>query len=197
MKSFFSCTLRLTPLTLLGAGLLAATIPISPARANQFDGCIRQMVSSGVENPQAGTACAGALIPLELSQCVEIVRRNIDLPAQDVLNNCYRVRRPVDMAHCVVDINRSLPVEVPKTAQAPKPETPPEETTPPTPPTEKESLPMMVLQSCRQSLLPARYSECVTAVGRDVSKTTPEDALKTCLAAEDFPKDLFPAFADN
>jgi hypothetical protein len=165
--------------------MLVMSIPTRPAQAgNQFDVCVEEMVNSAIPRENAGTACSSALIPKELSQCVSQIRGNINLQPEAVLENCYRVRRPVDLANCVVDINADFPV---------KPTTTAEENGAETGASSPHSLAMQVLQSCRESLLPGRYSECVTGVSRTAGDT-PEQALKTCLAAEDFPRDLFPAY---
>jgi hypothetical protein len=62
---------------------------------------------------------------------------------------------------------------------------------------DKLGISTQILDSCRQSLLPGRFSECVIAVSRDVDKNNPSQALQTCLSAEDFPRDLFPSYPQN
>jgi hypothetical protein len=192
MQRLLNLVSRFTLLALIPAGMLGMSIPTGPAHArNQFDVCVEEMVNSGIPGEKAGVACSDALIPKELSQCVSQIRRDIDLPPEAVLQNCYQVRRPVDLANCVVDINADFPVK-----PVAQPST--SETTSATPEVvvaspDTESLAIQVLESCRRSLLPGRYSECVTATNRSAG-ASPEQALKTCLAAEDFPPDLFPAY---
>jgi hypothetical protein len=48
-----------------------------------------------------------------------------------------------------------------------------------------------ILDHCRRSLLPIRFSECVNGLSREVDFSTSR-ALDTCIAAEDFPRELSP-----
>ncbi|MGH2415973.1 MAG: hypothetical protein ACRDEA_20240 [Microcystaceae cyanobacterium] len=202
-------TLRLTAITSLPAILLALSIPIRPAAAfNQFDVCVTQLTDSGVSGDQAATACADALIPRELSRCVLTIQEGTPIEAEKALDACYQVRRPVDLANCVVDIQAQVltasvtPVATPPatTGERTNLETTPETaaSTSADTATENENNPsLQALDSCRRSLLPGRYSECVTGVTRNVQDMTPIQAMATCLDAEDFPRDLFPAYTEN
>lgn len=237
MQSFLSSTVRLVTIVSLPAMFLLLSIPIRPAVADEgFDDCISGLIDSGVSAEKAGVACSDALIPKELSECVGDIRGGTPIAADDALTACYRVRRPVDMASCVVEIhdeaiasataaqennseNKSAQKET-KMAQEPPAAPPPatgepsdlptpspapdgtqEDTPEPTestPMTEPESSPsLLALNSCRQSLLPERYSDCVVAVNQNVPGTSPAKAMTTCLSAEDFPRDLFPAYQEN
>jgi hypothetical protein len=60
--------------------------------------------------------------------------------------------------------------------------------------TTKVSPVMMALSTCQASLLPVRHAECVIALSRTPQVTESTKAMKTCLSAEDFPKDLFPSY---
>lgn len=190
MKRIF----KLTVIAFLSPALLSVTNP-SPVKAgNQFDICVEEMVDSGVDVQQAGTACADALIPKELSLCVEKITENTAITPEDALQNCYRVRRPVDMAYCVVDIDEEILQDY-RSKNNPKAETSGEEReTTETSLTELDSSLMLALDSCRSSLLPARHSECVIALSRTPQPMSPVKAMETCLDAEDFPRDLFPAY---
>ncbi|MGV2387356.1 MAG UNVERIFIED_CONTAM: hypothetical protein LVR29_00385 [Microcystis novacekii LVE1205-3] len=53
---------------------------------------------------------------------------------------------------------------------------------------DKLGISTQILDSCRQSLLPGRFSQCVIAVSRGVDKNNPSQALQTCLSAEDSPE---------
>lgn len=190
---------RLTAIATLPTALLIFSMPISPAFAgNQFDVCLRQLLDSGVERDQAGTACADALIPRELSLCVQRVRENTTISAEDTLKACYRVRRPVDLANCVVDIQSQILTSY--TTQKSKTETSSETTAIDSTQTTTDTEPspsLFALDSCRRSLLPGRHSECVIALSRSVQDMAPTKAMETCLAAEDFPRDLFPSYPQN
>ncbi|MEB3120807.1 MAG: hypothetical protein VKL41_06245 [Snowella sp.] len=182
---FQSC-LRKTAFFSLPVGLMLLSLPMPQAQAgnwNQFDVCVGQLKDSGVASDKAGTACSGALIPKELSECVVIVRRNSPIDADNALQGCYQVRRPIDLGNCVADIQRSTlgGYTGDKTTTG----------------TVMDSPSLAALNSCRKSLLPGRHSECVIALSRDTATYTPIKAMDTCLAAEDFPKDLFPAYVQQ
>ncbi len=156
-----------------------AAIPSAPAVArNPFSRCVRELVRTGISHDNAGIACSDAIIPKELSRCVVTVRKHIALESEEILKACYQARRPIDLANCAVDINGS--------AVRPRP---PESLDPKTT--------SFALESCRRSLLPGRHSQCVIALSRNLPSATPIEAMKTCLAAEDFPRDLFPEYVDN
>jgi hypothetical protein len=198
MKSF----LKLTFIGFLSPALLNLVMP-SPVKAdNQFDICLREIVNSGISVEQADTACADALIPKELSFCVEKISKETQIEALDALKNCYRVRRPVDMAYCVVDIDKKIlgtyarKTSTPEETNAEKSdledmttlESSKEESSMET----KASPLMKALETCRSSLSPARHSECVIALSRTPAAESPLKAMETCINAEDFPRDLFP-----
>lgn len=161
---------------------------LSPALAggdwNQFDACSSQLIESGVAPEQAGTACSDALIPKELSECVAAITGGTSISGLDALQNCYQVRRPVDLGNCVVDIvAETPPASAPKAGET-------------TFTSDGGADPQVkVLESCRASLLPGRYSECVIALSRSDRGFGRNGALETCLSAEAFPKDIFPAYA--
>jgi hypothetical protein len=166
------------------AGLLAFSLPIAPALAdwNEFDVCTTEITNNGVPAEQAGTACSDALIPKELSECVAIIKGNTAIAGIDALKSCYQVRRPVDLGNCVADIVEQTPssaiaTDSKSTDKADQSSADPQ---------------LSILNSCRASLLPGRYSQCVTALNRQVSGLTLGGALETCLSAEAFPAELYP-----
>ena len=182
----FRSLVRLLNLSVLPVSLLLLALPNFPVRAeldpgrwNQFDVCVTEMKNNGVPSEKAGTACSDALIPKELSGCVAKIRANTPINPEKALDACYRVRRPIDLANCVSDIQRATL----NSANKPKEN---EEGQP--------SLSDLALDSCRASLLPGRHSECVIALSRDAKGMSPKEAMNTCLSAEDFPADLFPAY---
>jgi len=215
---------RLTPLSLgllMVNGLVFTPIAGAAGNWNQFDVCVTEMKNNGVTDEAAAAGCSEAIIPKEMSECVSRISRNTDITGNIALQACFQVRRPVDLSHCVVDINNGVlkgyrPPTPAKTET--KTDDPavtsdnqtPATTTDPNSPTampdgnsiqtdglsalKTNDLTLAALQSCRQSLLPGRHSECVIALSRDVTNFTPDQAMTTCLAAEDFPRDLFPAY---
>ncbi len=150
------------------AGLVAITFPTPPAAAyTDFQICAAQLVSyASVPAEKASVACANALKPADYSRCVVTMSLRTPAITNDALAACTRVRRPIDLSTCVVDItNRSRDSQVPS-----------------------------VLEYCRRSLQPIRFSECVNSLTREVDSATSK-ALDTCIAAEDYPRQLFPNFA--
>lgn len=176
---------RPTALFSLPMGLVLLSGSVFPVQANsatdwnQFDVCISDLVNSGVNSEQASQGCAGALIPRQLSECVSMIRNNVSVTAIAALQSCYQVRRPVDLGNCVIDIQNGVlgGYTAPQGTEV------------------SDNLATTVLETCQKSLLPGRQSECVIASSR--SGLTPVVAMNTCLAAEDFPRDLFPAYSQS
>jgi hypothetical protein len=156
---------------------------------NQFSACISQIVRTGVSPQDAATACSEALIPKELSRCVVMIKSKTPIDGNLALQACFQVRRPIDLGNCVVDIHRAAPLFAANSLKQTETETAKEP--------DKLGISKQVLDSCRQSLLPGRFSECVIAVSRGADKNNPSQALQTCLSAEDFPRDLFPSYPQN
>lgn len=156
---------------------------------NQFSACISQIVRTGVSPQDAATACSEALIPKELSRCVVMIKSKTPIDGNLALQACFQVRRPIDLGNCVVDIHRAAPLFAANSLKQTETETAKEP--------DKLGISTQILDSCRQSLLPGRFSECVIAVSRGVDKNNPSQALQTCLSAEDFPRDLFPSYPQN
>jgi hypothetical protein len=188
MIDFSQTLVRLLNIAVLPAGLLMLGLPnfpvraeLDPSRWNQFDVCVTEMTNNGIPSEKAGTACADALIPKELSSCVARIRANTPINPEKALVACYQVRRPIDLANCVSDIQRATLNSVSQTKE--------DEAA-----AAGTSLSELALDSCRASLLPGRHSECVIALSRDVKGISPKEAINTCLSAEDFPADLFPAY---
>lgn len=48
----------------------------------------------------------------------------------------------------------------------------------------------LALDTCRRSLLPVRFSECVVAVNNNVEGMTPDESIKACIKSEDLPTEL-------
>lgn len=190
MKTLLKSLERSSAIAILSTMVLSFAIPPVPASANPFSDCVNSLLNEGVSGEIAGEACADALIPREYAKCVSIILGSTDITAEQAVTSCYQVRRPVDLGNCVVDIQNATLEESPSQTTEPV-SNPPEIVN-----TEGEApTPIIIaLNSCRQSLLPGRYSECVIALSRKVEQMTPIAAMNTCLSAEDFPRDLFPAY---
>lgn len=100
--------LKLTAIAFSVPVLFNITTPMAVKAENQFDVCLREIVNSGVSVEQADTACASALVPKDLSFCVQNISKNTAIAPDSALKNCYLARRPRDMANCVVDINTKI-----------------------------------------------------------------------------------------
>ncbi|BAQ62774.1 hypothetical protein GM3708_3180 [Geminocystis sp. NIES-3708] len=197
MKSIF----KLTTLILVSPSLFTFVFPNSAKANNQFDVCLKDLITAGVTTEQAQTGCADALVPRELSTCVRTIATGTDIKAIDALKSCYQVRRPVDMGNCVVNINKTSILKTTSKSTLEKKEVVTTETetnlfatTEDNTLMTKISPVMMALNTCQASLLPARHSECVIALSRTPQVTDPTKAMTTCLSAEDFPRDLFPSY---
>lgn len=190
--------LKLTTIALISPSLFTLFSANTVKAGNQFDVCLKRLVDSGVSVEEAQAGCASALIPKDLSSCVSHITRNTDITGIDALQNCYRVRRPIDMGDCVVSINKRSIAGY--TQQSNKSQTEAENTgtdsmgVSTSMSDNQESLVMLALTTCRESLLPARHSECVIGLSRTPQQTSPTEAMETCLKAEDFPRDLFPSY---
>ncbi|MBW4647995.1 MAG: hypothetical protein KME06_04740 [Kastovskya adunca ATA6-11-RM4] len=152
----------------LQTGLLTLAIPSGAAHAaNSFQRCASELVRLAQIAPEiAANACADALNPQDLSRCVTRISVLTATLAPEALVACSQVRRPVELGTCVYNINRTL----------------------------EPSEAIAVLNYCRRSLLPARFSECVIGLSREVDFSPPR-AMDTCIAAESLPRRLFPSAA--
>lgn len=195
MERFF----KLTAIAFICPALLNIATPTSVKAKNPFDTCLSEIINTGVSAEQANTACADALIPKELSYCVQKISSNTQVKPEDALTNCYQVRRPVEMANCVVDINKTIlggnssqtNSESETEAENSMEETDAIEVTATSMDTEESPL-MLALNTCRSSLSPTRHSQCVIGLSTTSESTSPIQAMNTCISAEDFPRDLFP-----
>ena len=195
-----------TGVLLLGLPSFPAWAELNPSRLNQLDVCVNQLTDSGVPSSDAGLACAQALIPKEFSECVSKINGGTPIvsgseeeqadKAMTIVDSCFRVRRPIDLANCVVDIQRA----VLNSASDAKPEETVEgeinysATATNTAKTPSE----LAMASCQASLLPGRHSECVIALSRNTSEIGKiETAMDICLTAESFPRELDPAYTNS
>lgn len=163
-----SSLVRCATVALTAASLGLLTLPATSAEtrisSQDYESCAGALRGASIADADAAAACAGALYPRDVSNCVVRVKDGSTLAAADILTACRRVRRPIELAACFNDIDAD------STA------------------TEAE-----VLNSCRRSLLPDRFSDCVTGLRRNIELSTAE-ALQTCIAAGDRPQNVLPSF---
>ncbi len=145
--------------------LLSSLRPVEAAIGGEFQVCAEELEQAGLPTDQVAAACADALRPKDLSLCVLSMTQQVGVPAEEALFNCYRDRRPLELATCVVDINQFLIAD---------------------------NL-SLIVENCRRSLLPLRYSECVVGLTNTIREAiAPISALDQCLSAEAFPESLAP-----
>jgi len=155
---------------LMGGVLLAAFsavfVPPEPAIArNGFETCNYELAQMGISAPERSRACGAALYPRDISACViRIANDNDDIGPSAALSTCRQVRRPLDLASCVTDINRL---------------------------DESDLIATTALETCRRSLLPRRFSQCVVGIARDMD-LTPQTAIADCIEAREKPRGFYP-----
>lgn len=168
-----NCRLRFRPfqssvIPFAIAGLAAAALPItiqSPAQANDYESCARSLINAGISIQDADYACATALHPTDVSACFTKVAGDVSLDSSDLLHACRRVRRPTELATCVVDIHSDRLSEGS----------------------------IAVLDNCRRSLEPVRYSECVNGLIA-ASAIALDESMSECIAGGYRPRDIAPTF---
>ena len=190
---------RFITLALIPVGIIAATATHFPVKAhhegeyeevdekrkkssgrNDFDVCLRELIEVDIEVREAADACARALEPRQLSRCVVKINDRTPVAAEDALKTCFQVRRPPDLATCVVDIH-GVDMTVEEEVEIEP----------------SSSYSTLTLDSCRRSLLPKRYSKCVLALSRNNTEILPTEAMEICISAEAYPDSLLPALIDR
>lgn len=159
------------------AGFVSVLLPVNPtvaatsistyrSRPRDYAACASGLVGAGVSEAEAAAACGGALYPRDLSTCVTRISNGETIAATDALSSCRRVRRPVDLASCVVNISDGA---------------------------SDETTALTVMDYCRRSLLPLRFSACVTGVRGETALSTAE-IMQNCIAASTRPRSVLPSF---
>ncbi|MEA5420653.1 hypothetical protein VB712_15575 [Spirulina sp. CCNP1310] len=177
MQGFLKRTLALSTILVFPLISLDATAR-TPSRYRreyqslEFQQCAADLIRVGLGVEQTKAACAMALEPTDLSNCVVGIDTLTPVSAQNALYSCFRVRRPVELAQCVVDIHRD--VLVPKLTEG----------------TTLDEVALSTLDHCRRSLLPLRYSACVVGLSGQLT-LEPQNAIATCINAEDFPREIY------
>jgi hypothetical protein len=148
--------------------IAALSIPLSissPAQANPYNACTRDLSNAKLGEADIGKGCAEALHPDAVGTCVARITGPTVNPitAVSALDACRQVRRPLELATCVNDIRNS----------------------------DDKQAPMMdVLDACRRSLLPERFGQCVVGFRNAPLQRPIDKGLVTCLDATDYRKDV-------
>ncbi|MFW6357891.1 MAG: hypothetical protein ACOC0N_01545 [Chroococcales cyanobacterium] len=151
---------RLSAIASINAGLLAAWSLGRPAMAddwNEFRVCTAELLETGITPQLASQACGAALDPKELSLCVLKIAYYTPLSGREALSSCFEVRRPPELASCLIDIDEK---------------------------TQNPNLPV-ALDYCRRSLLPERFGKCVVGLSAEVDLPLGQ-VMENCIDAEDF-----------
>ncbi|PSR17589.1 hypothetical protein C8255_11805 [filamentous cyanobacterium CCP3] len=135
------------------------------AVANDYEACANSLIEAGLDGAAAAAACGKALNPADLSSCTLDVTGIGDINVEQALVACQSDRRPKELATCVSDIHQSLEVAS-STA---------------------------VLNGCRRSVLPLRFSDCVVGVAT-AAELAVVNSLLQCSAAGYVPTDVAPTF---
>ncbi|NJL86229.1 MAG: hypothetical protein HC886_09980 [Leptolyngbyaceae cyanobacterium SM1_1_3] len=166
-----STSFRLPVIQFAIAGLMAASLPLATPHAalsNDFQTCATGLLAAGAESEVAAAACASALNPDYLAECVTDIKAQTQLVLSDIVFACRRVRRPQELASCTTDIHLSLMLDDSAST----------------------------LDSCRRSLLPLRFSDCVVGLNQAAGLDL-DDALDRCIGAGYEPRDISPTFIPN
>lgn len=161
-------------------GTIASLTPlfISTATANILDPivinrrvgadysiCAGELLDRGIVPDQVAIACSQAIIPADLSFCVTKINRLTSVTAMDALSACTRVRRPVEMSTCVVDIFNRTTGANPSVFVSPA---------------------NAILDNCRRSLLPLKFADCVIGLSQHIDfRASSDGVLRSCIAAEE------------
>ncbi len=165
--------LRLPVTHIVTASLVALALPIAPANAffggnrsdrKNYESCAADLTRAKVSAAEAANACGQALKPGDLGICVYRIADE-KVSGADALLVCRQVRRPVEAASCVVNIRRSA----------------------------SDTAIVDVLDSCRRSLLPQTFSDCVVGLNSQL-KVGGKQAIASCLDVSDRPRDVLPTF---
>jgi len=150
----------------LGTLLLNVAIPSSSMAAtpkNDFRLCTSELVRARVSPDVAADAYSGVLYPKDLAACVYRINQETNIAADNALPWCTAVRRPRELAICVVNITTRT----------------------------QGTASEVVLESCRRSLLPVRYAECVVGLNRGIDFSA-NQAMAYCIDGSDRPRQFYP-----
>jgi hypothetical protein len=172
---FFMVKIRnLNAVLLMGTiGLTATLMTAPPAQAGWFDWlkskpalnpynvCTVSLNKATIEKNLAAASCAEVLHPDDMGSCVETVAAK-KIESGLALSACRSVRRPLDLATCVTVIQKQ----------------------------DATAVLTDVLESCRRSLLPDRFGQCVVGLNGKPLQVATREGLGTCIDASDRPTDI-------
>lgn len=146
--------------------LTAVLVPGGASAAdNNYDICAGDLTKLNIPPEIVAERCSKMLHPEEFSSCVVDISQQTDIIPSDALDNCSKVRRPLDLATCTIQISNVAP-----TVEAPN-----------------------IIENCRRSLLPVRFSDCVLGLNNQTELAI-ADSLAICIDARDPVRNLDPTF---
>ena len=146
--------------------LTAVLIPGSAIAAdNDYDTCAGNLLGLNIPPETVAERCSKMLHPEDFSSCVVDISRQTDIIPSDALDTCSQVRRPLELATCTVQISDVAPA-----TEGPN-----------------------ILENCRRSLLPVRFSDCVLGLNNQTDLAI-ADSLVACIDAQDPVRNLDPTF---
>ena len=132
----------------------------------EFESCAEALIDLEIDLNTSVDACGAAYAPKDLSKCVKRISTNTTIISDDALAGCVRVRRPIDMAKCVVSLDGEF----------------------------DGTLSSQVLGYCGRSLLPRVFENCVEGI-YDVDSTDPMMVMSACVEPDyDAPQVFLPTF---
>lgn len=153
-RSLITSSFVVTGLVMMLPANAVTTIPAS--YRNEYRFCAARLLALDIPAAAVSSACSTALNPKRLSTCVYDIGRRTNISATDALTSCRQVRRPNELASCVVGISVN---------------------------SQEETIPE-VLDYCRRSLLPVRFAECVVGLRQEID-VPPTQAMDSCIDASD------------
>ena len=132
----------------------------------EFDACADTLIDLDIDLATTVDACGAAQAPKELSKCVKQISDIPDITSGDALAGCVRVRRPMDMAKCVVSLDDEF----------------------------DGNLSSQVLGYCGRTLLPLTFENCVEGI-YEPDSTDPMMVMGACVEPDyDAPQVFLPTF---
>jgi hypothetical protein len=135
----------------------------SSAFDHDFRVCGEELARAGVPASVAVESCSSTLYPRDLTSCVLTIYKQTDISPSDALATCRQVRRPRDLGNCVVNISVNT----------------------------TGGSPGAILDNCRRSLLPVRFSRCVVGLTQSLNLNV-AGVMADCIDGSDRPQDFYP-----
>lgn len=152
------------------AGFLTTILPdmaIAASANNDYGACAVRLLKVSITAEAAAQACAKALRPRDLADCVVKINKQTSIAGANALPSCGQARRPEDLATCVVDVRSYVKLDVNQITLD-----------------TEEKVNQAALNYCGSSLLPERFGLCVKGLGR-ATQLVSKPLLDTCIDGSD------------